>query len=40
MNQTSAIHSVDRAYICRFEVVIFQAIQNMVFQSTIYAIGR
>jgi len=32
MNQTSTIHSVDTGlYLCRFEVVIFQALQNIVF---------
>jgi len=31
IEQTSTIHSVDTAYLCRFEVVIFQAIQNIVF---------
>jgi len=35
MNQTSTIPSVDAgSYSCRFEVVIFQAIQNIVFQSS------
>ena len=38
MNQPSAIHAVDRAYLCRFEVVIFQAIQNIVFQNIVFQI--
>jgi len=30
MKETSTIHSV-RAYLCSFEVVIFEAIQNIAF---------
>jgi len=31
MDQTNTIHS---AYLCRFQVAIFQSIQNVVFQSS------
>jgi len=31
MKQTSTMHSVETAYLCRFQVVIFQATQNIVF---------